>query len=157
MPPEVQSLPPQNANSQRTQRKYIAKKSAPSHYAPTPPRTGQNRSTSPMSIVDQVKYIAKWGVKQVEACRECSESGRGTRCFVAERVSPRCGNCLQVGKQCHFSQTIDSDHDSEDEDDDNVNLVRISPEAVEKDDHFATQRKGNNKVESLQLLLSDID
>ena len=108
-----------------------------------------------MSLDDQVKYIDKWGVNQFESCRECAESGLGTRCFVAERVSPRCGNCLRVGKQCHFSQTIDSD-DDEDEDE-NVDMVMISPGAVAKDGHVAKRRKGDNNVESLQLLLSDID
>jgi len=148
MPPQVPSIPPADANSQRIQRKFIAKKSAPSHYTPTPPRSEQNRSSSPMSLDDQIKYIDKWGVNQLEACRECGESGLGTRCFVAERVSPRCGNCLRVGKQCHFSQTIDSD-DDEDEDE-NVDLVIISPGAVGKNDHVTKRRKGDNNVESLQ-------
>jgi hypothetical protein len=99
-----------------------------------------------MSLDDQVKYIDKWGVNQLEACRECSNSGLGTRCFVAQRVSHRCGNCLRVGKQCHFPQIIESDDDP-DEEDDNVDMVTISPEAIGKDDHVAPRQKANNNVE----------
>jgi hypothetical protein len=78
----------------------VAKKSAPSQYRP-PIRTERARSSSPLSLDDQLRYIEKWGSK-VESCKECKERGLGNRCFVAAKVGSKCGNCLRAGKKCHF-------------------------------------------------------
>jgi len=147
MPPEVPLHCYTAANSQR---RHIAKKSAPSHYKGTPPRSRPNDAppslSSPMSLDDQLKYIDKWGVNQFEACRECIQSGLGTRCFVAARVSPRCGNCLRVGKQCHFSQTIDDSVDEEEEEDEVINVELNSHEGTGRDGRATTRQLRNHNV-----------
>src|ERR1700737_5253383 len=94
----------------------VAKKSAPSQYNPPPLLTAsRDRSVSPMSLDDQLLYIEKWGVNQFKPCDECINSNLNKRCFVAPKVSRRCGNCLVSGKQCHFSRPgmVDSDEDEE--------------------------------------------
>lgn len=114
-----------------------------------------------MDIDDQLKYIDKWGVSQVDACRECAESGLGTRCFVAARVSPRCGNCLRVGKPCHFSQTIlDSDDDpeeQEDEEDEVIDVEIMTHKEMERKRHVTMQRRGNANVHPFNYSKSDAD
>jgi hypothetical protein len=90
----------------------VAKKSAPSHYKP-PLRTPRARSSSPLSLDDQLLYIEKWGSK-VEPCKECKEAGLGNRCFVAKKVSSKCGNCIHAGKKCHFFTTEKNDGQNDD-------------------------------------------
>jgi hypothetical protein len=99
MPPEVHLL----LLKADLQRKMVAKKSAPSQYKP-PLRTARARSSSPLTLDDQLLYIEKWGSK-VESCKECKERGLGNRCFVARKVSSKCGNCLHAGNKCHFLTT----------------------------------------------------
>jgi len=85
----------------------IAKKSAPSRYNPSP----VHRSSSPISIEDQLVYIEKYGVAQRDGCKECRNERRENKCLVAAKISPRCGNCLRAGKECHFTLALDSEED----------------------------------------------
>jgi hypothetical protein len=102
MPPEV----PSPFSKLIQKRRMVARKSAPSQYKP-PLRTPRARSSSPLSLADQLTYIEKWGVK-VPACQECTRTNLQNRCFVARKVSPECGNCLQAGKPCHFTTTTEA-------------------------------------------------
>lgn len=102
MPPEV-SLLALNSNRQR---RMVARKSAASQYKP-PLRTPRTRSSSPLSLADQLTYIEKWGIK-VPACQECTETNLENRCFVAKKISPKCGNCLHAGKPCYFPTTAET-------------------------------------------------
>src|SRR5580704_10034054 len=95
-----------------TQR-MIAKKSAPSRYNAPQKHTPRQpiRAESPMSLDEQLLYIERWGFNQFPGCKQCQESGLGTRCFVAQKISTSCGNCLHTGKQCHFPATASSEED----------------------------------------------
>jgi hypothetical protein len=99
-----------------------------------------------MSLDDQLIYIERWGVNQFEACRECKDSGLANRCFMAERISPRCGNCLRVGKACHFAQTIDSEDDEATDNDESDNVQIIVIDDPVHDNHTRKRRKGNTQV-----------
>jgi hypothetical protein len=114
----------------------VAKKSAPSQYNPYLRHT--TRSASPMTLDDQLLYIQRWGVHQLECCRECRANGLGSRCFVASKVSPRCGNCLRAGKECHFPEIIDSSED--DSGDDN------QPVAIVQEDDVIIRKRGDPEV-----------
>jgi hypothetical protein len=105
MPPTVLPLPA-TTNPQRT--RAIAKKTAPSHYSPPRPP----RADSPMSLDDQLLFIERWGVDQKEACTQCRAGRRGTRCVLAEKISPKCRNCLRAGKECRF-ESADADTEEE--------------------------------------------
>ena len=107
----------------------VAKKSAPSQYNPL--RHTRPRSASPMTLDDQILFIERWGVNQLERCRECTQNGSSTHCLVASNVSPRCGNCLRAGRQCHFTETIDGDD----------NLMPIVQE-----DEVIIRRRGDSQV-----------
>jgi hypothetical protein len=91
----------------------VAKKSAPSQYNPPPLRQSRRRSASPMTIDDQLLYIERWGVNQIDGCIECKDEGLGTRCFVASKISPQCGRCLQTGKECHFPKYVELSDEEE--------------------------------------------
>lgn len=116
----------------------VAKKSAPSQYNPPSLRHTSRRSASPMTPDDQLLYIERWGVNQLEGCRECKANGLDTRCFVASKVGPRCGNCLRAGKECHFPETIDS---SDDDLSDDSQII-----AIVQEDEVTIQKRGERRV-----------
>jgi hypothetical protein len=91
-----------------------------------------------MSLDEKLLYIEKWGVNQFESCDECQKSNLATRCFVAARIGPECGNCLHAGKQCHFP-TADMLDSSEEEN------TRESVIIVQEDD-VVIRRKRTHQV-----------
>lgn len=127
----------------------VAKKSAPSHYTPYPPNRANilRRSSSPISLEDKLLYIERWGVNQYEACKECQDADMGVRCFVAAKVSPRCGNCLREGKQCHFLEIIDSSDDEHESQSSNRNEI-----ATEDESQATMRHKDDLRVSSYEQL-----
>src|SRR5208282_4448785 len=116
----------------------VAKKSAPSRYNPPSLRHTSPRSASPMTLGDQLLYIQRWGVNQLEECRECRANGLGSLCFVASKVSPRCGNCLRAGKECHFPEIIDSSEDDRSDD--------SAPMAIVQEDEVTIRKRADTQV-----------
>ena|SRR5438046_2446886 len=116
----------------------VAKKSAPSQYNPFSLRHTRPRSASPMTLDDQILYIERSGVNQLERCRECTQNGSSTHCLVASNVSPRCGNCLRAERECHFPETVDSSEDNSNDDD------KLMP--IVQEDEVIIRRRGNPPV-----------
>lgn len=115
----------------------VAKKSAPSQYNPRSLRNTSPRSSSPMTLDDQLLYIRRWGINQPEGCRECRANGLGSRCFVAAKVSPRCGNCLRAAKDCHFPETLDSSEEDTSSDNQPIPIVQ---------DEVIIRKRGDREV-----------
>src|SRR5271167_3623181 len=117
----------------------VAKKSARSQYNPPPLRQSRRRSPSPMTIDDQLLYIERWGVNQFDGCIECKEVGLGTRCFVASKVSPHCGRCLQTGKECHFPEYVELS------DDEKGAVVEVNKMTIVQEDEVVVRQ--NDEIE----------
>lgn len=102
-----------------------------------------------MTLDDQLLYIERWGVNQFEGCKECKESGLGNRCFVALKVSERCGYCLRAGKECHFPETIEESDDEEDD------VVEVGRTAIVQEDEVVIRKRDHARVSTLKVLLTE--
>lgn len=118
----------------------VAKKSAPSQYNPPPLRQSRRRSASPMTVDDQLLYIERWGVNQFDGCIECKEVGLGARCFVASKISPRCGHCLQTGKECHFPEYVELSDDEEND------VIEVNKKTIVQEDEVIVRQKDETAV-----------
>ena len=112
MPPEVTPARPFFLT---TKRRTVAKKSAPSRlFRPPKEQIPARRSESPQkSLEEKLSYIDRFGVNQFKGCIQCQESGFGNRCFLAQKISPKCGNCLLTAKECHFDKEEEEEEDQE--------------------------------------------